>query len=27
MQMESCAQDGKTVAVITGTELVLTDVQ
>ena len=25
MQMESCVQDGKTVAVITGTELVLTD--
>lgn len=27
MRMESCAQDGKTVAVITGTELVLTDAQ
>ena len=27
MQMESCVQDGKTVAVITGTELVLTDAQ
>ena len=25
MQVESCVQDGKTVAVITGTELVLTD--
>lgn len=27
MRMESCVQDGKTVAVITGTELVLTDAQ
>lgn len=27
MRMESCAQDGKNVAVITGTELVLTDAQ
>jgi len=27
MQVESCVQDGKTVAVITGTELVLTDAQ
>ena len=27
MQVESCVQDGKTVAVITGTELVLTGAQ